>query len=275
MPTNTGRRPGGCAGGAASARLVWLGHATVLLDVCGARILTDPVLRRRVAHLVRHGAVPALPDRLDAILVSHLHLDHADIPTLRRTGGHVPVIVPRGAAPALRRAGLADVRPVGVGDTIAITPDVTIRAVPARHDGRRHPLARARSDALGFVVEAHARVYFAGDTDLFDGMAHIGAPGLDVALLPVWGWGTTLGPGHLDPARAARAAALLRPRIAVPIHWGTFLPAGRGRTHRRLLTRPAEEFAARLADEAPGVRAVVLRPGEAFDLIPARDRGAA
>jgi L-ascorbate metabolism protein UlaG (beta-lactamase superfamily) len=252
------------------ARVTWLGHSTVLLDVSGTRLLTDPVLRRRVAHLVRHGAVPALPDRLDAILLSHLHLDHADIPTLRRTGGRVPVVVPRGAERALRHAGLTDVRAVAVGDTVAITPRVTIRAVPARHDGRRHPLASARVDALGFVVEAQAHVYFAGDTDLFDGMAHIGAPGLDVALLPVWGWGTTLGPGHLDPARAARAAALLRPRTAVPIHWGTFLPVGRLRRHGHLLTTPAQEFSALLAAEAPGVRAAVLRPGEAFEFTPMR-----
>jgi L-ascorbate metabolism protein UlaG (beta-lactamase superfamily) len=252
------------------ARVTWLGHATVLLDVSGARLLTDPVLRRRVAHLVRHGDVPALPDRLDAILLSHLHLDHADIPTLRRTGGRVPVVVPLGAPPALRRAGLTDVREVAVGDAVAITPEVTIRAVPARHDGRRHPLASARSDALGFVIEAQARVYFAGDTDLFDGMSHIGAPGLDVALLPVWGWGPTLGPGHLDPARAARAAALLRPRTAVPIHWGTFLPAGHLRRHGHLLTSPPEEFSARLAGEAPGVRAALLRPGESFEFTPMR-----
>jgi L-ascorbate metabolism protein UlaG (beta-lactamase superfamily) len=252
------------------ARITWLGHATVLLDVSGARLLTDPVLRRRVAHLVRHGDVPELPGRLDAILLSHLHLDHADIPTLRRTGGRVPVIVPRGAAPALRRAGLADVREVVVGDTVAITPEVAVRAVPACHDGRRHPLARGRSTALGFVVEARAHIYFAGDTDLFDGMVRIGALGLDVALLPVWGWGTTLGPGHLDPARAARAAALLAPRTAVPIHWGTFLPAGALRRHRHLMTRPAEEFSARLADEAPGVRVAVLRPGEGFEFTPMR-----
>ena len=66
------------------------------------------------------------------------------------------------------------------------------------------------------------RVYFAGDTDLFDGMADL-AP-VDVALLPIWGWGPTMGPGHMDPARAAQAAALLRARLAIPIHWGTYYP---------------------------------------------------
>ena len=66
------------------------------------------------------------------------------------------------------------------------------------------------------------RVYFAGDTDIFDGMADL-AP-VDVALLPIWGWGPTMGPGHMDPARAAQAAALLQARLAIPIHWGTYYP---------------------------------------------------
>ena len=88
------------------------------------------------------------------------------------------------------------------------------------------------------------RVYAAGDTDLFDGMA--GLPSPDVALLPVWGWGPTLGPGHLDPVRAAEAVARLRPRVAVPVHWGTFALAGlvrapgrAGRPHAPAAGRPA------------------------------------
>src|SRR5262249_15506342 len=81
------------------------------------------------------------------------------------------------------------------------------------HDGRRHP-GGASGPALGYVLRGSRSVYFAGDTDLFAGMAAL-AP-LDVALLPVAGWGKKLGPGHLDPQRAAAALALLRPRIAVP-----------------------------------------------------------
>jgi L-ascorbate metabolism protein UlaG (beta-lactamase superfamily) len=120
--------------------------------------------------------------------------------------------------------------------------------------------------ALGFVVEGGARVYFAGDTDLFDGMARIGADALDVALLPVWGWGLRIGPGHLDPERAARAAARLRPRIAVPIHWGTFLPVGLRRRHGHLLRTPGRAFAEQMATWAPEVRAAVLAPGESLEL---------
>jgi L-ascorbate metabolism protein UlaG (beta-lactamase superfamily) len=116
----------------------------------------------------------------------------------------------------------------------------------------------APADGLGFVVD---RVYFAGDTDLFDGMAEIGARGLDVALLPIWGWGPRLPPGHLDPERAAQATRLLAPRVVIPIHWGTYRRAG---MRRGDLDRPAREFAGAVARAAPGVDVVVLRPGESF-----------
>ncbi|HEY5815141.1 MAG TPA: MBL fold metallo-hydrolase, partial [Solirubrobacterales bacterium] len=105
----------------------------------------------------------------------------------------------------------------------------------------------------------------AGDTDLFEGMADLG-PGLDLALLPIWGWGPTLGAGHLDPERAARAAALLAPRIAVPIHWGTLYPLGLARLRPDPLRMPPREFAARMRDLAPQVEARVLAPGESTSL---------
>ena len=107
-------------------------------------------------------------------------------------------------------------------------------------------------------------MYFAGDTDLFDGMRDL--PGVDVALLPVWGWGPTLGEGHLDPDRAAEAAALMRPRVAVPIHWGTFYPVGLKRWRPAPLHEPPERFAARVAALAPGVEVRVLAPGDSTPL---------
>jgi L-ascorbate metabolism protein UlaG (beta-lactamase superfamily) len=251
------------------ARLVWLGHATVLVELAGTRILTDPVLRSRVAHLRRHAPArtPSLPAPLDAVLVSHLHYDHADVPTLRRVHEVVPIIGPRGTRRWLAStAGLQDVREVGVGDAVDVGLGVHVRAVPARHDGRRRPLGPP-ADALGFVIEGDGRrIYFPGDTDLFDGMAKVADGGLDVALLPVWGWGPRLGPGHLDPERAAQAAALLRPRRVVPIHWGTFLPATQRRHRRALLTDPPRAFAARVAELAPDVAVTILEPGQGLEL---------
>src|SRR5690606_28842944 len=118
--------------------------------------------------------------------------------------------------------GFRDVREVAAGEQTEVA-GVPIAATPAVHDGRRHPLA-APGEAVGYVVGPPGRrVYFAGDTDIFDGMADL-ADGLDLALVPVWGWGPSLGPGHLDPDAAAAALRLLRPRLAVPIHWGTLFP---------------------------------------------------
>src|SRR4029077_12946503 len=111
-----------------------------------------------------------------------------------------PVIVPRGLADSVRRWGIATVIELDVGDRLPLG-NVVIEAVSAAHDGRRHPFSRcARS--LGYVVEGPSRIYFAGDTDLFAGMATL-AGRIDVALLPIWGWGPRLPAGHLDPARAS------------------------------------------------------------------------
>ncbi|MBX5441628.1 MAG: MBL fold metallo-hydrolase [Solirubrobacteraceae bacterium] len=245
-------------------RLTWLGHATVLVEVGGARLLTDPVLRRRVAHLRRHApAVPA-PRDVDAVLLSHAHRDHLDLPTLRRLQPRPPLVVaPRGVGRTLRRLTGAEVRELEPGETTAVGP-VRVVAVPAVHRVRRSPLGPA-SGALGFVVQhGGRRVYFAGDTEAFPQMADLGP--LDAALLPIWGWGTSLGPGHMDPVQAADAVALLRPRLAVPIHWGTLLPLGVERRRGHVLRDPVDAFVRAAAERHPQTRVAVLAPGEAVDL---------
>jgi L-ascorbate metabolism protein UlaG (beta-lactamase superfamily) len=243
-------------------RLTWLGHATVMIEMEGARLLTDPVLRSRVAHLRRQVAMPPDPGRCDAILISHPHRDHLDLPSLRRLDPRAPVIAPRGALRALRRSG-REVHEMAAGDALEIA-GVRVLAVRADHDGRRSPLSRPAA-SVGYVVAASRRVYFAGDTDLFAGMeVHTGT--LDAALLPIWGWGSRIGAGHMDPERAARAVALLRPVLAVPIHWGTYRPLRLGRSRSGLLTNPAQSFAAHAARLAPRVRVEVLRPGEGVTL---------
>ena len=242
-------------------RLTWLGHATVLVELDGVAVLTDPVLRSRVAHLRRHAATPQPPSRVDAILVSHAHRDHLDLPSLRLLDPSAPVVVPPGGARVLRRSGRV-VHELAPGQALAFGA-VRITAVPAIHDGRRSPLSR-RAPAVGYLIEASLSVYFAGDTERFDRMADLS--GVDVALLPIWGWGPTLGPGHMDPDEAARAAAAVRPRLVVPIHWGTFLPLwSRGRGGDPLRD-PARVFAARMAELAPGVAFRVLAPGESVML---------
>ena len=230
-----------------SGAVTWLGHATVVVDLDGERVVTDPVLRRRVVHLRRARAAKP-PTGATAVLLSHLHYDHLDVPSLKAFARELPVVVPRGGAGLLK--AFADVREIGPGESIELG-GLRVEAVEADHDGRRHP-GGARGPALGYVLRGARSVYFAGDTDLFAGMATF-AP-LDVALLPVSGWGPKVGPGHLDPQRAASALALLRPRVAVPIHWGTY------RTPRRNASSsaPAEAFARAAAQLAPDVRVEIL-----------------
>jgi len=249
----------------APERVAYVGHATVLVELDGVRLLTDPVLRGRVGPLRRHGARPASEASrdLDAVLISHLHHDHADLPSLRKLGRETRVLAAPGATEFLGRHGFTAVTELAPGEWARVGA-ITVTATEAWHPGGGR-FERA-SEAVGFLIGgSRRRVYFAGDTDLFDGMEGLG-DGLDLALLPVWGWGPNLGPGHLDPARAARAAALLSPRIAVPIHWGTLYPFGLARLRPAPLRTPPREFAARLAELAPQVEARVLSPGEAPSL---------
>jgi len=234
----------------------WLGHATVVVDLDGTRIVTDPVLRRRVAHLRRDQAIGP-PGAVNAILLSHLHYDHLDLPSLARIGIETPIVVPHGGRRTLR--GFERVTEVVPGDRTTVD-GLDVLAVDAVHDGRRRPVG-PRVRAVGYILEGSRRIYFAGDTDLFDGMADLGP--IDVALIPVWGWGPSVGAGHLDPDRAAQALALLKPRVAIPIHWGTYRVIGAKYTAD---PTPAEAFAVATLRLAPDVDVRVLPVGGSLEL---------
>ena len=242
-------------------RIEYVGHATVTIDLDGVRLLTDPVLRNRVAHLRRKVPVDAKALRgLDAVLVSHAHYDHLDLPSLDKLGKELPVVIPAGLGGLLRQRKFRSVLEVRSGDTLQIG-GVTVRAVPAAHDGGRGPLG-ASADAIGYVISGSQSVYFAGDTDLFDEMDQIGD--VDLGLIPIWGWGPTLGKGgHLDPRRAAEAVRRIGPKVVVPIHWGTYFPLHLGlRRLPAFLDLPPAEFVAAVGEVAPDVVVQVLKPGE-------------
>jgi L-ascorbate metabolism protein UlaG (beta-lactamase superfamily) len=244
--------------------ITWIGHATVLIELDGARVLTDPVLGGWAGPLRRMAPSPA-PEasaaNADVVLVSHLHADHADLASLRRLE-RARMVVPHGAGEWLGERGIPDVTELRPGEELRVGP-LRVEATFAAHQGRRHPLGIDVAP-VGFVVRGSRTVYFAGDTDLFVAMADL-AGTIDVALLPVWGWGRSLGPGHLDPERAAQAAARIAPRVAIPIHWGTFSlpwPYPRPSDPRA----PACAFATAVARIAPAVDARVLQPGERVEL---------
>ncbi len=246
------------------ARVEYVGHATVFVDLDGVRLLTDPLLRNRVAHLRRSSPVSSRAQRgVDAVLISHAHYDHLDLPSLERLGRKLPVVVPRGLGGLLRKKRFESVFEIEVGETLAIG-ELQVRAVPAKHDRSRGPFG-ASADPLGYVVTGSKSIYFAGDTDLFDGMSELGP--VDLGLIPIWGWGPGLGGGHLDPARAAEAVARIRPKRVVPIHWGTYFPIHLGLVRRpEFVDLPPVEFVAAMQEAAPDVEVSVLRPGEGLEL---------
>jgi L-ascorbate metabolism protein UlaG (beta-lactamase superfamily) len=244
---------------AAGLRLTYVGHATVLVELDGVRLLTDPVLRPRILHLRRRTPASLEPAPLDAVLLSHAHRDHLDVLTLRRLPADTRLIAPDAAVRALRRRGfLRPIEPIAAGGSTS-AGRVSIRATEAEH-GRA-------GTAVGYLISGSRTVYFAGDTGLFAGMDGL-ADRLDVALLPIWGWGPRLGPGHLDPESAAEAVRRLRPRVVVPIHWGTLHPVGLAGA--RFLDEPPRRFAALVRERAPEVEVYTLAPGGSVAIAGAR-----
>jgi L-ascorbate metabolism protein UlaG (beta-lactamase superfamily) len=267
-------------GGVARPDLHFLGHSTVRVELAGRTVLTDPLLADTVGLLRR---VVPLPDPVtwagvDIVLISHLHGDHLHIPSLRTVGRNVRIVVPRGAGAWLRGRGFPRVDELSAGEALT-DGGLTITAVRAEHSGHRwgpRSTHGPATESLGYLLEGDgSSVYASGDTGLFDGMAVLAKRAVDIALLPVWGWGPTLGPGHLDPVTAADAVALIRPRIAVPVHWGTLALAGltsvpsplRDRM-RRLLLDPPHSFAAEIAARRLDARVVVTAPGQPVLLAP-------
>jgi L-ascorbate metabolism protein UlaG (beta-lactamase superfamily) len=258
-------RPAGAVpAGLAGPAVTWLGHATVLIELDGVRLITDPLLGRRVAFLTRTGGAveeAAIAD-IDAVLLSHLHADHAHVASLRALGTGLPVFAPAGTRRWLAGKGFTDVRELAAGQELEFG-GVHVRATPANHSRGRWR-GRGGPAPIGFLLSGSQTVYFAGDTDLFAGMEQM-AGTVDVALLPISGWGRTLGSGHLDPARAAQATATIAPRVVVPIHWGTLRapwplgsPAPPG--------APAQLFAQLAGRLAQASEVRVLGPGERLDL---------
>lgn len=240
-----------------TVHLTWWGHSTVSVRHGATHVLTDPLLTGRVAHLRRRGSPAPRGLAPDAVVISHLHHDHLHLPSLRDLPSGTTVLVPAGAGGLLRSLRLRVVE-VAAGDRVQVG-DVTVRAVVAVHDDRRHPGSSWRAAPLGYVLEPRAgpRTWFAGDTA---DASHLGADvgSVEVALVPVGGWGpasrSPVRGQHLGPVEAARVVRRVGASLAVPIHYGTLWPVGLRLP--RTFTSPGRQF----ADLVPEAR--LLAPGE-------------
>lgn len=254
------------------AAVTWWGHATTTLEFGGARVLTDPVLTRGLLHLRRSGPLPtAAALRADVVLVSHLHHDHLHQRSLRRVDPSVPVVAPRGVLDGAGRwtsrlLAARDLREVAPGDRLE-GAGVRIEVHGADHPGTRDPVRRRRTrhqetpPAIGFrLVAGGTTVWYPGDTGPGLDLPAVGP--VDLALVPIGGWGPTLGASHLGPEQAAEAVGAVGARAALGVHHGTFWPVGlrlvMPARHRELFVTPGPRFAEAMARREPGVR--VLRP---------------
>ena len=210
--------------------LTWIGHATFVLRLGGKRVATDPIFSARIAGTVKRTVPPgvALEDLppLDVVTVTHNHMDHMDLPTLRRIGPKAKYVVPLGNGAILRKNGLEDVVELDWWERHE-EGGLAITCVPARHWSMRAPWTRDEALWSGFVYSSSDGVaYHSGDTGYFDGFKEIGARvgPVDWALLPIGAYEPRwfMEPQHMNPEDAAQAFIDLGARTFVAMHWGTF-----------------------------------------------------
>ena len=220
--------------------ITMVGHATVLIQLAGCNLLVDPVWSERASPLRWAGprrvndpgiAFEDLPP-IDAVLITHNHYDHFDIATLRRLwSAHRPLfIAPLGNDALLAKAiGANRIETVDWEDTIAISDDVRITAVPAHHWSARALGDRRMALWCGFVIQSPAGlVYNAGDTAYGDGriffdiVRRFGPP--DVAILPIGAYEPRwfMKHQHANPDEAVRIMTACEARQGLGVHWGTF-----------------------------------------------------
>ena len=251
-----------------AVRITWINHASMLIQVAGLNILTDPIWSDRCSPVAflgpkRHHAPGVrfqdIP-KIDAVLLSHNHYDHMDVPTLQRlTAAGSPRVI----------AGLGNgafLEPKGVSTTeldwwqSASIGDVRVHAVPAQHFSSRGLGDRDANLWCGYVIETpHGVVYFAGDTGWGPHFAMIrerfGAP--RVAILPIGAFRPLwfMHAVHISPEEAVRAAETLGAVVSIPMHYYTFHLGDDGQDEPALVLRQA-------LDANPGVKFELLKPGE-------------
>ncbi len=267
--------------------VTWVGHATVLLQVAGVNVLTDPMFSKRAffvdfAGPERKVPVPfTIPEgpHVDVVMISHNHYDHLDAPSIdalaRQPGGPPLFIVPKGVDAWMRARGITNVIGLDWWDAREIAPSsgnadhLRITMVPAAHWSARSPFDRFETLWGGYVVERVRpddgigwRFYFAGDTGyapLFHDLIHARFPRFDFAAIPIGAYEPNryLHAQHVNPAEAVRIASELDVAEALGIHWGTFVLT------TEPFDQPPKDLAAALAAaHLPAERFVTFEHGE-------------
>ncbi len=256
-------------------RVTWFGHSTVLVEIDGQRLLTDPVFGKRVSpsRLVGPSRFHAPPmaredlPRLDAVLISHDHFDHLEkdsVTALAETG--VTFVVPLGVADYLACWGVdpSQIKELDWDDEVAIG-GVRVLAVPSRHFSGRGPGIGMNSTlwtSYALLGPGH-RVFYSGDTGPTTNHAAIGEElgPFDLTLIESGAWDRNWSDIHMGPDGAVQAHQELRGELFMPVHWGTFNLALHGWDEpARRITELAGEQGVKVTIPAPGQMVTVSRP---------------
>jgi len=256
---------------ASGLRATWLGHSTILIEIDGARILTDPVWGPRPSPYTWLGperwyppplALDELP-ALDAVLISHDHYDHLDYPTIVALAERVPLfITPLGVGAHLEYWGVAPERILELDwwEQTMLPGGLRVAATPARHASGRSPWDRDRTLWAGYaLLGPDHRVYFSGDTGMFRALPEIGETfgPFDLTMIETGAYGQAWPDWHIGPEQAVEAHRQVGGEVFLPIHWGLFNLAYHG------WTEPIERSVA--AAEAAGVTIATPRPGQSIE----------
>jgi L-ascorbate metabolism protein UlaG (beta-lactamase superfamily) len=254
-------------------KVTYIGHATLLLELGGARFLTDPNFDSKLGRILPRVSAPGIAleqlPTLDAILLTHAHADHLSFDSVERLPQTIPLFAPPVVAKWLRRLGHSHAVDFAPGDSLRVG-NVTIRAASATHRGNRYAFDRWRGSTNMYLLDAGQTAFFAGDTALVSDTHHLvertlwaNKRELDLALLPIgyapW-WKLGFRRGHLTHDDALTLFERLRARLLVPYHWGTF----------RHVTATAHDAIRRLREQVDesNLHATVriIEPGESLDV---------
>ncbi len=243
--------------------ITFVGHSTILIRLGGASILTDPNFDDSMGFIMpRIAEVPEGIEETEVsiLAITHSHLDHLSLPTLKRIRGRPLILVPEKVGACLESAGLQGVKEIRPWEKTS-AGGVRITALPAKHPSARYFLGR-KTETNSYLFEADgAAVYFVGDSGYSDMFKALGERyRIDIALLPI-GLATPsllFGRHHLSPALALRAFRDLGATFMIPVHFGTF------RTILEKPDRPLKELKRRLRDEGLEQRVKILGFGETW-----------
>ncbi len=254
-------------------RITYIGHATLLIEIGGKKVLTDPnfdpALGRFLARVSKPGiAIDELP-RLDMILLTHAHADHLSFRSLAEIQ-RAPLFAPPAVAKWIRRHGVTNAIELAPGETLS-SGSLTVHVAAATHSGNRYVVDRWRRQANMYLIATKSEsVLFAGDTALANDSEQLMARALkgrqlDVALLPIGyapNWKVGFSRGHLTSLDALTLFERLGARYLIPYHWGTF-------NHVTASAYDAiREMRQHITTHARGSDVRILEPGESFQVAP-------